>query len=344
LLAYKKFTNINFVSVAGEREQVAGLTESVIDSGVKLYRIDGLDDHSGFFRIASEIGKIIIDNNITTVHVQNNWQLGIVVFAKFFLIRKFGLKIVYTLHGYRHNEPFKAQIARFLIGGSLMLFAHRVICMSSQLKETFKFLGNKISVLFLGIDPVFFKSFDTKEEKLNVRLQLIFPGQFRTGKNQDILVGALHWLVEETGCRDVRLLLPGAGPEQSRIKSETERLGISDLVIFPGLVGKEQLAEMYASSDVVVIPSNSETFGQSIAEGLVMGKCILSRKVGVALDVIVDGETGLFFNDESDLRRELLYLYNNPLMVEKFKKASIETKCRFEWKNISQEYEKIYLR
>lgn len=333
--------SIDIICVAGEMEQVDGLNDEFEKNKIPLKRIQGLDAHSSFMHLAKQIAEIVRTENIEKVHVQNNWQLALIVFVKFILLRKFGLKIIYTLHGYRHNEPVKAIFARIIIGASLFLFAHKVICMSNQLKQKFSFLGKRISVVFLGVEPVYFANYPDNSER-KVRLQLVFPAQFRFGKNQDMLIRSIGWLVDAVGKRDVRLFLPGSGQLKERLEKLIDELNLRDIVYLPGLLGKHELAKLYSNSDVVVVTSNNETFGQSIAEGIVMGKCLLTRRVGVACDVIIDGENGLFFDDEEELKKQLIFLYHNPMQLENLKKNSLKNRHKFDWTNIAKEYELLY--
>ena len=53
--------------------------------------------------------------------------------------------------------------------------------------------------------------------------------------------------------------------------------------------------------NLAVIPSVSETFGHCIAEPLVAGKCVVSRAVGVANDVIDNGSNGYVFCIDEEL-------------------------------------------
>ena len=150
LMALHK-SELDFVAVSGENEQERGLKERIEDIGIDVRRIQGLDVHANFMGLARQIADIISKEDIRCVHVQNNWQILLVVFVKFILLRRFGLKIVYTLHGFRHNSPVKSVIARIIIGAVLLLFANRVICMSTYLKRKFYFLGRKAVLIPLGI-------------------------------------------------------------------------------------------------------------------------------------------------------------------------------------------------
>jgi glycosyltransferase involved in cell wall biosynthesis len=332
---------IDLFCIAGEKEQIAGLSEEFASNGIKLERINGLDNHANFKQLAKQIAVIISEENIEKVHVQNNWQLALVVFAKFVLLRSPNFKIIYTLHGYRNNEPLKAIFARIIIGSALLFFVHRVICMSSELMKKFSFLGSKVSVIFLGVDPIYFQQ--SERNKIDGTLRLIFPAQFRSGKNHQMLIETIGEIVNDYGRENIKLILPGDGELRVQMQKLALNCGVSKIVEFPGLLTKQELVLQYSQSDIVIISSNSETFGQSIAEGIVMGKCMVSRPVGVASDIIVDRENGMIFKNKKQLKDSLLYLYDNRDKLKLYAQKVKENKELFKWERIAIEYENLYL-
>ena len=80
---------------------------------------------------------------------------------------------------------------------------------------------------------------------------MIFPAQFRHGKNQDIIIRAFAEHIRRTNDNDSKLVLPGAGDLLSEMKGLTERLGISNRVEFPGLLCKEDVRLLYLKSNIL---------------------------------------------------------------------------------------------
>jgi glycosyltransferase involved in cell wall biosynthesis len=52
---------------------------------------------------------------------------------------------------------------------------------------------------------------------------------------------------------------------------------------------------------IAIVPTNSETFGHCIAEPLVLQRILITKHVGVAIDVVRHGENGFFFETKEDL-------------------------------------------
>ena len=101
---------------------------------------------------------------------------------------------------------------------------------------------------------------------------------------------------------------------------------------FPGLLCKEDVRLLYLKSNIGIVSSNSETFGQSIVEPFVLGRCVISTPVGIANDIIQNGVNGYIYTSQKDLVEKFDYLYTH-----NFKERDL-----FNWERISQVYkEKI---
>lgn len=326
---------VDYIAVAGENEQEPGLSDRLMNSEIKLTRIDGLDTHKDFKRLAKSIATIIKDNHIDVIHVQNNWQLALVFAAKKVTSLFHGPEIIYTIHGFRNNNPYKAVIARVVIGCGLLIMADKVICMTNYLKNKFGIVSHKVVRLYLGVDGNFFLK-DFKAPQID-HLKIIFPAQFRVGKNQDIIVKAFADFVKMSGDNNVKLLLPGGGNTEP-IKRLAKNLGIDDLISFPGLLTKNQIKEAYLNSNIAVVASNSETFGQSIVEPYVLGRCVLSTPVGIASEIITNGENGWIFNSQEELTQLLLELNNHKSRLITIGQNNYNRRLQFSWARITKQY------
>ena len=322
------------VAVSGEGEQEKGLKDKTAQIDVR--RVTGLDKHESFCSLAKQVSVIIREEKVDCVHVQNNWQMMLVVYAKFILLRKLSLRIIYTLHGFRNNHPLKSQIARVVIGMMLLLFASKVICMSSYLKEKFWFLGKKIALLPLGISDEYF--LDDYVDTPQKGLQMVFPAQFRAGKNQDVLIRAFAKHIQKTADKLSHLTLPGDGELKGEMQVLVESLHIADRVSFPGLCSKKEVLQLYLNSNVGLVSSNSETFGQSIVEPFVLGRCVVSTHVGIANDILEDGLNGFFFSTEEELVEILGTLYNHPTLITEAGKQNYEKRKLFSWEEVTRQY------
>ncbi len=72
------------------------------------------------------------------------------------------------------------------------------------------------------------------------------------------------------------------------------------VAVFPGAQFGEQLAEAYASSDVFVFPSKTDTFGLVLLEALASGVPVAAFPVAGPRDVITDPAVGVLADDLRD--------------------------------------------
>ncbi len=327
--------NIPLHCIAGEGEQEPGLRSQLEREGVPLTIVEGMDAHHRFRHLAQRVACIMREQEITHVHVQNNWQLALVAYVKGILRHK--VKVVYTLHGFRHNHFFKSLVARLLIGGMLWLTADRIICMSRYLQSVFWPLKYKTVLLPLGVSDVFFEECPLPPVG-EAGLQLVYPAQFRQGKNQEEVIRAFAAYLGKTNDEKAHLYLPGSGGLWENSRKLVIALQLEGRVTLPGQCTREEILALYRQSNVAVVASNSETFGQSIVEPWVMGRIVVSRPVGIAPDMIRHGENGFLFQSRESLCDTLVSIYSGKVNGEQIAKQAFFERRVFCWADIAEKY------
>jgi len=334
--ALKELGSSEFLFVSGEREQFPGLLVKLQRHQVRQVAIPGLDDHGGFFRLVRAFNTEVQEFSPNIVHVQTNWQLAIAAVAR----RLFGhgYAIVSTIHGYRHNHRIRSFVARLAIGIGMKFWADRVLVPSSFLRRKFAMVDNKSSLLFLGVDDRYFERGSVVSREGPARI--IYPAEFRKGKKHEDLIRTVGKVIEGLGSGNIELYLPGTGVLLERCQALCQRLGIGHAVVFPGFIDREKLLDLYMKCQFVVVPAGVETFGLTIAEGLVLGRVVVSRPVGVAQDVIVHGKTGCLYETERELEVLLCSLIGDKGGCEELSRNALKAREVFRWRNICEQYER----
>lgn len=339
LVSINKTGRISVIAVSGEKEQEKGLIDKVISSKINLIRIKDLDIHKSFLKNMLILKSLVLKNDINVVHVQNNWQLVMIGLVNILLNRR--LRVIYTIHGYRNNQPLKSVFAVYLIGFLLFLFANKIIYMSDFVKNRFNFLSKKMSKIYLGIDDRFFES---NNHSINIdNLNLVFPAQFRIGKNQEVIIKSFASYVEKTKDNKSFLYLPGEGPLKDYCEKLCVQLNVKDQVVFPGLLTKNEIKTLYQKCNIGIISSNSETYGQSIVEPYVLGRCVISKRVGVAPEIIVDGVNGFLFENETDLFEIISKISKSKEVIKVCGIKNFENRNIFTWQNHAEKLINQYL-
>src|SRR5205085_10613023 len=87
-----------------------------------------------------------------------------------------------------------------------------------------------------------------------------------------------------------RLLLMGDGPERPAAERLARKKGISDRIIFMGKV--DDVHEKLGVADLMLLPSELESFGLAALEGMACEVPCIASNVGGIPEVIDDGKTG----------------------------------------------------
>lgn len=331
-----KKQNRHTFGVVSSLEQEAGLIRRMECEGIELLRLDGLEYHKNFWKHLDMLIKFSKHHAIEVIHVQTNWELMLSFAVKLALLFYSNPKIVYTVHAFRNNSPYKKYIALCIINMLLFLFADRVICTCEYTKNLFRLVGYKTKLLPLGIDDRFFSERQAFVE--GAGLSLMFPAQFRYGKQQDMIIKAFAAYVQKCQDHHSQLILPGEGPLRKNMEKLAEELGLKSRVLFPGLCKKDEVKKLFGKVNVAVISSNSETFGQCIVEPYVMGKAILSTPVGIAPELIKDGVNGYIFHNAEELCDILCRLSKDQSLVKKMGMTNFNDRSRFTWQTITKNY------
>ncbi len=132
---------------------------------------------------------------------------------------------------------------------------------------------------------------------------LLYVGRLAAEKRIDLLPEAIR------GIPDVRLVFVGDGP----FRAELQRRCAGLPVHFTGYLKGNDLATAYASADVFLFPSDTDTFGQVIQEAMASALPVIAARAGGAIDLIHHGQNGYLFAPgvATDLRARLRELLAN---------------------------------
>ncbi len=137
------------------------------------------------------------------------------------------------------------------------------------------------------------RSTEWRERLLNGRdssnLVVIYVGRLANEKQIDLLL-------EVAQTPGVALTIIGDGA----LRGELETLFAGTGTHFMGYLFGGELAKAYASADVFMFPSPSETFGQVVQEAMASGLPAVVINEGGVIDLVEDGETGYICPPEKE--------------------------------------------
>jgi len=100
-------------------------------------------------------------------------------------------------------------------------------------------------------------------------------------------------------------LIVGDGPDKANLEKRAQELGISEHIIFTGMVEPSEVQNYYQLADVFVNASTSETQGLTYIEAAANGLPLLCRKDPCLEDVVKDGVNGYEYTGFADFSEHL---------------------------------------
>jgi len=151
--------------------------------------------------------------------------------------------------------------------------------------------SEKITLFTRGVDIERFtpdkRNGTLKRWNLESGPNLLYVGRVSKEKNLHLLADA--YLKLRKTCPGVNLVIAGDGPYTQEMKSELAGRG----AVFTGYIQGEELASLYASCDLFVFPSTTDTFGNVVLEAQASGLPVIVTPHGGPQENVEHGRTGL---------------------------------------------------
>jgi glycosyltransferase involved in cell wall biosynthesis len=146
---------------------------------------------------------------------------------------------------------------------------------------------------------------------------VLYAGRLTEEKGMDLLADA--FLAARRRDPRLHLVLAGGGPEEDHLRRR-----VGEHATFLGCLGGEELARAYASADVFLFPSRTDTYGQVIVEAQASGLPVVAVAEGGPRSLIEHGVTGLLAPPDADaLAAQLLSLARDKLLGERIRRGAL---------------------
>ena len=142
-----------------------------------------------------------------------------------------------------------------------------------------------------------------------------------------------------------RLLFVGEGPDLSKVMARVKELGISDRVSFCGK--QDDVAEVISLADLLLLPSEKESFGLVALEAMACGVPTVGSLAGGIPELVMDGETGYLspVGDTDKMARDAIRLLSDGDLYQRMVEACLSrARNAFCNNRITADYEDIYYR
>lgn len=166
-----------------------------------------------------------------------------------------------------------------------------------------------------------------------------FLGRITFQKGPEYFIEAAAKVLKR--CDNVRFVMAGSGDMMNRSIRQVARLGISDRFHFTGFLRGKEVQEMFALSDVYVMPSVSEPFGISPLEAMRTGVPSVISKLSGAAEVLKYAFKVDFW-DVDAMADEIYALLKYPALANFASKYGFDEVNTLKWNNAVVKIKNVY--
>jgi glycosyltransferase involved in cell wall biosynthesis len=147
--------------------------------------------------------------------------------------------------------------------------------------------------------------------KVRESVKLIYVGRVSREKNLDVLTEAFSTIAPIRP--EVHLIVVGDGPYREVMEQKLSGMAVT----FTGYLDGDDLAQAYASADIFVFPSSTDTFGNVVLEAQASGLPVIVTDIGGPKENLIPDKTGLIVEacNSDALARAILRLTDHPELL-----------------------------
>ncbi len=165
---------------------------------------------------------------------------------------------------------------------------------------------------------------------------LISVGRMAPEKNLDQVLKTYEAL-KVTG-QAFKLVMVGDGPLKEQFQKRYPE------IIFPGMLSQSNLAAYYASSDLFIFPSQTETFGNVTLEALASGIPVLAFDCAAARDWVQTGVNGWLVaeNNPEGFAAQAVAIFNSKDLLDQITQSTRQQVVHLDWDQIAEQVESVF--
>jgi glycosyltransferase involved in cell wall biosynthesis len=219
----------------------------------------------------------------------------------------------------------------------------RTFAPTYEFKKILEHRGAKhVDVWSRGIDRVKFNP-DFRSEQLRRKWGvenkkvIVYCGRFVWYKEIKI-IAKVYKMFKDRLDKDVAFMLIGSGPAEDYLRKYMPK------AIFPGYLHDKALSTAFASGDIFLFPSVTETFGQVIQEALSSGLPAIVSDVGGCKEIVQNSGAGIVMESKKTKKffEAATFLIDNPVEYAKMRQLGIDYANIRTWDNINSKLIKKY--
>ncbi|RAP76357.1 N-acetyl-alpha-D-glucosaminyl L-malate synthase BshA [Paenibacillus montanisoli] len=296
--------------------------------------------------LASKMAQVVKMQKLDVLHVHYAVPHAVCAYLAKEMVGADKLKTVTTLHGtditvLAQDVSLKDLIrmginksdAVTAVSNDLIRETRELLDIDKPIELTYNFVDKR--VYYPRECSSLRSDFAANDEKI-----LMHISNFRPVKRLHDVVDIFHKVSKEVPSR---LLLVGEGPDLPKVQMRIRELGLQDRVHFLGK--QDDVAQVISIADVMLLPSEKESFGLVALEAMACGVPTIGSLAGGIPELVTHGETGFLspIGDTDSMAYNAIKLLRNEGLYRKVREACLQ-RARRQFCNdlITAEYERIY--
>jgi glycosyltransferase involved in cell wall biosynthesis len=292
--------------------------------------ITALDYNTGFYNYFRGLGKIFRQYNVQIIQSRGfNYMTLLWWMAYLNGVRR--IIFVAGNSGVLRARSWKKFLLR-LIARMIMLPITKVVTVTKFVKQQIVDLSippGRVIPIYNGVDLIRFSPDETAREVWRAEygiqpseLVIATISYLRPYKYIHTLLEAFDLLLRR-GLR-AHLFIAGNGPLFDELQKLSQDLGINGRVHWLGNFGMPE--KLLQSSDIFVLASVGEAFGNAVAEAMACGVPVVASRSGGFPEIVEEGKTGFLAKpaDAADFADRILQLAADPNLRREMSHKSIE--------------------
>ena len=296
------------------------------------------------FPAKNRLIKLWAGNKPDVVHIATEGPLG---WSALQAAKHLNIPVISSYHTnfHQYSKHYGASFLMKPIESYLKYFHNQTLATLAPTQKVVDALtesGYKnVSIMARGVDTSQFSPANRSSElrkKWNATdtdLVLIHVGRLAKEKNILLVIDAFRAIQQHQP--NAKLVFVGDGPMREELAKACPQ------AIFSGSMQGQALAEHYASADLFIFPSVTETFGNVVPEALASGLCVVAYDYAAAGDIIKHGTNGLLapFDQAKDLIQTALDAVKKPALLNQCKQQSVSSIANIRWDSVIEELERL---
>ena len=239
-------------------------------------------------------------------------------------------KLRYTLFEHSPGSAFIKGVSKNFGGFTdfreLQIFVQSATLRLARIRKYEIKLSELYQAQFHSLPSFISNEYDVFEELKEISkppFTYISVGSLIPRKGFRLLIDSFKSLIE--GIPSARLIIVGGGPLHDELNEQVRRLKLESSVTLTGELPKSKVLRLVEVSNVLVVASQWETFGNTVLEGMHLGKPIVSTKCDGPETIITEATGILCDQNEEAMSAALNWMYKN---YTSFDSSKIAEHCR----------------